>query len=266
MGCGFICVLGLGLCIGLGALFINRIFAFTQPVVDASQQFLDLLGQDKVAEAYASSASGLRAQQTETSFADAVKKLSLTDFRSVSWQNRQIENQEGLAEGTVTTKKGDTTPVSVRLVKEKGKWTVVGLCYGGVDLATIKAAAVVPTLADQDRMVAEALLDFNQAVRTKDFVPFYGKISELWKKQTTPALLRKAFQVFIDQDIDIGGIKDVNPKVSLAGLSEESALTIAGYYPTKPSQVRFELKYVNESAGWKLMGISVNVGKDVASK
>lgn len=266
MGCGVVCVLGLGLCIGLGALFIYRIFAFTQPVVDASQQFLNLLGQDKVAEAYASSASGLRAQQGEASFACAVKQLRLTDFRSVSWHNLQIENQEGLAEGTVTTKNGDSTPVSVRLIKEKGRWAVVAVRYGGIDLATIKGAPVVPAQADLDRMVAEALLDFNQAVRTKDFAAFYDKLSELWKKQTNPELLRKALQAFIDKDIDIEGIKDVKPKIALASLSEGSALTIAGYYPTEPSRVRFELKYASESAGWKLMGISVNIGKDVASK
>jgi hypothetical protein len=266
IGCGAICVLGLGLFIGLGTLFVTRIFAMTQPVVDASQQFLALLGQEKFAEAYASSADGLRAQQGEAAFADAVKQLGLTDFRSVSWHNRQIENQEGLAEGTVTTQKGDTKPVSVRLVKEKDKWAVVGLRYGGVDLATIRASTAVPAQADLERMVAEALLSFNQAVKAKDFVAFHGKLSQLWKQETTPERLQKAFQPFMDQDIDIGGIKEVKPTISLAGLSDGSALKIAGYYPTKPSHVGFELKYTNESGNWKLMGILVNVGKDVASK
>ena len=53
-------------------------------------------------------------------------------------------------------------------------------------------------------MVAEALLGFNQAVRTKDFTAFYGQLSDVWKKETTPERLRTTFQEFLDKDIDIG--------------------------------------------------------------
>src|SRR6267154_1779430 len=115
IGCGIIGILGIGLCVGLGVLFIGRIFAWTQPVVDASEQFLALLGQEKVAQAYASAADGFRAQQDEASFTRAVNELGLTDYSSVSWNNRQIENYEGAAEGTVTNKSGRTKPVSIRL-------------------------------------------------------------------------------------------------------------------------------------------------------
>ena len=266
IGCGLICVLGLGLCIGLGVLLVNRIFAFTQPVVDASQQFLDLLGQGKITEAYASSADGFRTQQSETSFADAVKQLGLTDFSTVTWQNRQIVNQEGMAEGNVTTRKGETKPIAIRLVQEKGKWAVVGLRYGGVDMATFKTSTTVPAQADLERMVADALLSFNQAIKARDFAAFYDKLSDLWKNETTAEGLQKVFQDFIDKDIDISGIKSVKPKITMAGMSNESFLSIAGYYPTKPSQVRFELKHVNENGSWKLTGISVSVGKEVDSE
>ena len=44
-------ILGIGLCAVLGALFVGWIFALTRPVVDASEQFLALLGQGKIAEA-----------------------------------------------------------------------------------------------------------------------------------------------------------------------------------------------------------------------
>ena len=148
IGCGIAGILGIGLCAGLGVLFVGGVFALTQPVVDASEQFLALLGQGKAAEAYASAADGFRAQQDEASFTGAVEQLGLTDYASASWHSRQVENQEGAAEGTVTTKGGGTKPVSVRLIKEGGRWAVVGVRYAGVELVTIKAPPPVPPRAN----------------------------------------------------------------------------------------------------------------------
>ena len=74
LGLASILILGVGLCAGLVVLFVVGLFALTRPVVDASEQFLALLGQGKIAEAYASTASSLRARQDEASFAAAVNR------------------------------------------------------------------------------------------------------------------------------------------------------------------------------------------------
>jgi hypothetical protein len=125
IGCGIAAVLGVGLCAGAVVLFVVGILAATKPVVEASEEFLGLLGQGKIAEAYASTASALRAKQDEASFSAAVKQLGLTEYASASWHNRSIVNNDGLAEGTITTKNGSTKPITIRLVNE-GKWKVVG--------------------------------------------------------------------------------------------------------------------------------------------
>src|SRR5439155_10848313 len=137
-------------------------------------------------DAYASAADGLRARQDEASFTGAVKQLGLTDYSSAAWHSRQIENQQGTADGTVTTKSGGSKPISVRLVRDGSKWTVVGVQYAGVELLTIKSPPPVPPGPELEQMVAEALLGFDQAVWTKDFTAFYGQLSDVWKKETTP--------------------------------------------------------------------------------
>lgn len=262
MACGVAGILSVGLIGGLVILLVAGIFALTRPVVDASEQFLVQLSQGKIAEAYVSTAEGFRARQDEASFSEAVKQLGLTDFSSVSWQSRQIENQHGLAEGTVTTSSGGVKPVSIRLVQERGQWMVVGVRYGGVDLLTFKSSPPVPLSAELEQMVATTLLGFNQAVGAKDFTAFYGTLADVWKKETTPLRLRQIFQEFIDKNIDIAFIKDVKPSVAPpATVNDRGVLVIAGHFATQPSQVRFELEYAREGDAWKLSSIAVNVGK-----
>jgi hypothetical protein len=120
---------------GLMALFVGGIFALTRPVVDASEQFLALIGEGRTMEAYALTAEGFRARQDEASFATAVAELGLTNYASAAWHSRQIDNEDAFAEGTALTKAGEAKPVTVRLVREAGRWAVVGVRYGGLDLA-----------------------------------------------------------------------------------------------------------------------------------
>jgi hypothetical protein len=147
-------------------------------------------------------------------------------------------------------------------VWEGGKWAILGVQYGGVELASIHAQPAVPGKVELNRMVPDALLAFNHAVRVRNFTAFYGSLSDLWQKQTTPQKLQTAFQPFIDKDIDIGPIKELKPRIAATTrVNDQGILTVTGLYPTRPSQVHFELEYIHERGGWKLMGISVNVQK-----
>jgi hypothetical protein len=265
----FLCcgIVGVGLCAGLGALFIHGLFAVTQPVVDASEQFLALLGQRKIAQAYAAAADGFRAQQDESSFTAAVEQLGLTEYLSATWHSRHIENSEGTAEGTVTTASGVQKPVKLRLIHEADKWKVVSLRFGGIDVASIQGDSLVPAAAELERMVTDTLLAFNQAVQAKDFTAFYGRLADVWKKETTPQRLQTSFQEFLDKEVDIGPIKAIKPLIAPAAtVTDQGVLMVAGHYRTQPSQVRFALEYAHEHGRWKLRGISVGVGKAGATE
>jgi hypothetical protein len=258
---GVAVLLAIGLFGSLVVLAVAGIFAVTRPVVDASEQFLGLLGEGKVAEAYDAAGDGLRAQQDEAAFARAVNQLGLLDYSSVTWHNREIQNHEAIAEGTVVTKRGSSKPVFFQLVREGRAWKVVGLRFGGLELAMFGDAPVVPPEAELERIATTTLLDFDQAVQSRDFAEFYGTLSDVWKKQTTPQQLQTIFQEFIDKDIDIGAIKDFQPQLTRpAAVNDNGVLVIAGEYTTAPQPVRFELEYAHERTGWKLLGISVNVG------
>ena len=253
-----------GFCLVLFSSSILSIFALTQPVVDASNEFLGLLGQGKVAEAYASTAGGFRARQTEAAFTFAVKKLEITDFSTASWSNRSFNNNQGSTDGTVTTKKGQTKPVAVKLLFEDGRWKVLSLRYDGVEVTDMKPPPPpMPSGADLRKMTLDTLLDFNDGVKASDFTAFFAKISPVWQKQTSAAELKKSFQDFIDKKIDIAAIKALTPEFNgPATLDEQGVLVVGGHFPTKPARVHFTLRYAHDENDWKLIGVNVRVSPD----
>lgn len=119
-------------------------------------------------------------------------------------------------------------------------------------------AAEVPPESELKTMTLSSLLAFNDGVQEKDFSAFYKKISALWQEQTTPEKLTELFNDFIDKEIDISPIKKVEPVFNKeAKINSDGLLVIAGYYPTTPKRVVFELKYLEEKGDWKLAGINV---------
>ena len=251
--------LGIGgvLVIGAVGMIAWAAFALTRPVVDASERFLTLIADKDTAQAYASTSESFRARISEAEFTSSVNQLALKEYASASWRNREIDNSIGLAEGTVVDKKGGVTPVSIRLVWENDAWKVLGATIGGMDLL----ASRLPRGGEVERLVSQTLLDFNHAIKTKNFTAFHDSLSQRWKKQSTPSSLQAAFQEFIDKKIDIASIKDHKPEVvPPQHLTGDNTLQLKGQYQTAPSPVGFELEYANEKGDWKLLNISIRVG------
>jgi hypothetical protein len=120
-------IMGLG---GCGLLF-SWIFVAMGDAAQEANQFLTLLGDGKVAEAYNSTAAQLRSQQSQQAFADSVRQLGLTDHASSSWSSRKFNNGLVTLEGFITTKTGATIPITMVLVKESGSWRVLSITPGG---------------------------------------------------------------------------------------------------------------------------------------
>ena len=61
-----------------------------------------------------------------------------------------------------------------------------------------------------------------------------------------------------DHGIDFADIADVDPTIEGApAVNENGWLVIKGHYTLPASDVLFEVKYENEEASWKLVGLNV---------
>jgi hypothetical protein len=135
---------------------------------------------------------------------------------------------------------------------------------GAVSFLAISLASAwaqdIPAPAQIHALVKATMLDFALAVKAKDFSAFHKNIAKFWQAQTSATELAKIFKSFIEQEIDLTALDDLEPVYSKKpALNSQGWLTVEGEYPTKPSAVNFTLKYKREGPDWKLVGIEVNV-------
>jgi hypothetical protein len=274
LGCGILGGLAL-LCGGGFWLLVYSIMALTQPPVTAAERFLTLLGEGKTGEAYTTTASLLRNQQTQAEFAAEVQRLRLTDYASSSWSNRQVVGNEATLEGTMTTKKGEPVPLTVKLLKEGSDWRVSSVTAPDAPISTkaTEPKLPTPTIAkkppetkpapeqfSKDKVPSEALLrklttdtllDLDQAIKSKDFKAFHSRVAKVWQSGQTPEQMKTGFGNF---NADLSGVKDVAPSFAPPPvIDKDGQLVVNGMYPSKPNRVTFEFRYVFEGSEWKLL-------------
>lgn len=239
----------------------------TKGAADAGKNFLAEIGEGKVTEAYDSASPSFKSQQSVEQFEDIVKKLGLADFASVSWSSRSTENDRGTLDGSVTTKSGGKIPLHMELIKESGVWKVYSLGAPEAGATIEKPAAsgasnskTVPSEEKLKAMTLKSLMVFNDSVKANDFKPLHDECTTAFRKQISAEKLAEAFKSFVDQQVDIAPIQNLEPAFDPApAINDDGILLIKGSYPSEPKKVYFELKYAQESGDWRIQGIDVAV-------
>lgn len=120
----------------------------------------------------------------------------------------------------------------------------------------------IPSDDELQEMVKTTILDFSDAVQSADFTAFYGNISKLWQRQTSPAKLEDTFRVFIDGKNNFSGIRSKEAEFSSNPRVDDSKgfkeLVLEGNYDTSPLPTKFTLRYMPEGKNWKLTGIIID--------
>lgn len=144
-------------------------------------------------------------------------------------------------------------------IYEDSDWKLFGI---NVNVTPEEEEVTGESLSDAQLMqlANKTMLEFALAVTAKDFTGFYQNIAALWQEQTNPEELYEAFRIFADQDIDLTILQEYEPIFTEEPyFDEDDWLILQGRYPTEPSVIYFELKYVYEEALWKLVGLNVNI-------
>ena len=67
-----------------------------------------------------------------------------------------------------------------------------------------------------------------------------------------------------NDNLDLSGVAVIDPQLSLLPQIEANGLMrMAGFFPSVPSQVNFELAFAPVNGQWRLFGLSVSLGQMV---
>jgi hypothetical protein len=243
-----------GVIVAIGVA-IGAIFLVTSPAAEAANKFLDHVGHNRIEQAYKEAAPLFRQRQSLGAFRLAAKRFGIDRYASASWNSRETTGRRTILKGTIKLRGGQEFPAEVGLLKVGDTWRVYGMTFpsGGM------SGGDLPPRAEIEALVQRTLLDFNEAVRNKDFKPFHAKLSRAMRDKYTAAQIQGVFHGFIERGIDLAPIKGVQPQFDPAPKLNRGALEAKGRYPTRPSEVLFDLRYVKENGAWRIIAINVRV-------
>jgi len=253
-------LLVIGIVAGVALLGGVVAFAATRGLPNAAAAFLTLIEQGRFDEAYHSTAAAFRHETDEDLFVAFISRTLLPEYAGASWSSRVIENGIGRLDGTVKTKDGARIPVTLEFVKEEGDWKVLSMQMADAGFVRTDGAVPIPPGEVLIRLTNDAVEELAHAINGRDFNAFYGSISRLWQRQTTPEELHRAFTLFTAQNINLlpaletPPLFDAPPSVDASGV-----LALEGHYPVEQKPVGFTLKFIHEEDDWKLLAINVRM-------
>src|SRR5258708_22390025 len=142
------------------------------------------------------------------------------------------------------------------------------VCSGGHAQAPKQKAAPVETTAPKpaqiDRngvlvLVRSALLALDQANKTGNYTVLRD-LGAPGFQVNTAARLGEIFAKLRNDNLDLSGVAVIDPQLSLLPQIEANGLMhMAGFFPSVPTQVNFDLAFAPANGQWRLFGLSVSL-------
>jgi len=130
-----------------------------------------------------------------------------------------------------------------------------------------KADQAAPKPAQIDRngvlmLVRSSLLALDQANKTGNYTVLRDLGAPGFQTANTASRLGEIFAKLRNDKVDLAGVAVIDPQLSLLPQIEANGMMhMAGFFPSVPSQVNFELFFAPVEGQWRLFGISVAIGQ-----
>ena len=110
-------------------------------------------------------------------------------------------------------------------------------------------------------LIRSALLALDQANKTGNYTVLRD-LGAPGFQVNTAAKLAEIFAKQRDDKLDLSGVAAIDPQLSLLPQIEANGLMrMAGFFPSVPAQVNFELAFAPLNGQWRLFGLSVSIGQ-----
>jgi hypothetical protein len=110
-------------------------------------------------------------------------------------------------------------------------------------------------------LIRSSLLALDQANKTGNYTVLRD-IGAPGFQSNSAARLGEIFAKLRNDNLDLSGVAVIDPQLSLLPQIEPSGLMhMAGFFPSVPTQVNFDLMFAPVNGQWRLFGISVSIGQ-----
>ena len=129
-----------------------------------------------------------------------------------------------------------------------------------------EARAQAPKPAQIDRngvliLIRSSLLALDQANKTGNYTVLRD-IGAPGFQSNSAARLGEIFAKLRNDNLDLSGVAVIDPQLNLLPQIEANGLMhMAGFFPSVPTQVNFDLAFAPVNGQWRLFGISVSIGQ-----
>jgi hypothetical protein len=130
-----------------------------------------------------------------------------------------------------------------------------------------EAEKQAPKPANIDRngvliLIRSTLLALDQANKTGNYTVLRDMSAPSFAANNTAARLGDIFAKLRSDNLDLSGVAVIDPQLSLLPQIEANGMMhMAGFFPSVPAQVNFELIYAPVNGQWRLFGVSVALGQ-----
>ena len=117
----------------------------------------------------------------------------------------------------------------------------------------------LPTPEAMIILIRATLVALSQANVTNNYTVLNGLGSPAFRTANPPVRLAQTFEAFRTNHIDMNPVVFVTPQLTQQPLITNGKMRLAGYFPTQPMQVNYDLTFEPSDGVWRLFGLSVNL-------
>jgi hypothetical protein len=108
-------------------------------------------------------------------------------------------------------------------------------------------------------LVRTTLLTLSDALHTGNYTVFRDKAAPGFRDANSAARLGQIFASLAASGVDLSVVSVLTPQLSEAPIldQERGTLNLKGYFPTRPTQIDFEVLFQSVNGRWQVFGLAV---------
>jgi len=115
-------------------------------------------------------------------------------------------------------------------------------------------------------LIRTTLVALQQANQTGNYSVLRGISAPGFQNVNSPEKLSQIFAKLREKNFDLSGVVVLEPQLSvMPEIYQNGVMRLAGFFPSVPIQVYFDLQFIPVEGQWKLLAIAVNVAPPVGS-